>query len=355
MGSAAPKREQTFMQKTVLALLALIIGGLSGATATIAAEGNTADLVNRRVLRVCADPANMPFSNKDAQGFENKIAEIVADELKLKIEYRYLPQSLGFVRQTLAAKRCDLIVGTVQGEELVLNTNHYYRSTYALIYKPGTGLDGVTTLSDPKMKGKRVGIQIGAPSGDLVARAGLMGSARPYRLIVDRRFESPAEEMMADIRKGEIDAAVLWGPMAGYYATRGGDTLLVVPLIKDKDTRTEFRITMGVRQTDHAWKRQLNQIISKRQPDIDKVLLEYGVPLIDEQDKAITAPRTVIVPPPPEKDEPAAAPKRGVSQGFTDGAPPMGMEPGPQAPTASDAAPPAAAAPAPAPPAGAAP
>lgn len=339
------------MHKSITLLMGLVAVGLSGIGAAQAAEGNLADLVNRKVLRVCADPANMPFSNNKEEGFENKIAKVLADELKLKLEYRYLPQSLGFVRQTLAAKRCDLIVGTVQGEELVLNTNHYYRSTYALVFKPGTGLDGVTTLTDPKMKGKKVGIQIGAPSGDLVARAGLMDFARPYRLIVDRRFESPAEEMMSDIRKGEIDAAVIWGPMAGYYATRGGDKLTLVPLLKDKNARTEFRITMGVRQSDHAWKRQLNQLISKLQPKLDAVLLEYGVPLIDEQDKLITAPRTTIVPPPPEKDEPPAGARSGtISQGFTDGAPPMPME-RPAAPASPAGAVPAA--PAPQPPAAA--
>lgn len=335
------------MKKFVAALTALFVGGLVG-TSVQAAEGNLSDLVNRRVLRVCADPANMPFTDKDGRGFENKIAEIVADELKLRIEYRYLPQSFGFVRQTLAAKRCDLVIGTVQGEELVLNTNHYYRSTYALVFKPGSGLDGVTTLRDPKMQGKKVGIQVGAPSGDLVARAGLMGSARPYRLVVDRRFESPAEEMMADIRKGEIDAAVLWGPMAGYYASRGGDALTVVPLIKDKDARTEFRITMGVRQSDHAWKRQLNQIIAKRQPDIDKVLLEFGVPMIDEQDRPITSPRAATAPP-PEKDEPTAPAQEGMRRGYTDGAPPMGMMPGPGQ-GAAVTPPPGAVPPTPAPP-----
>lgn len=296
------------MQKSITALMALVAGILSGIGTAQAADGNYADLVNRKVLRVCSDPANMPFSNNKGEGFENKIAEIIADELKLKTEYRYLPSSAGFVRQTLAAKRCDIIIGTVQGEDLVLNTNHYYRSTYVLVFKPGTGLDGVVTLNDPKMQGKKVGIQIGAPSGDLVARAGLMAQARGYRLFVDRRYESPAEEMIADVRKGEIDAAVIWGPMAGYYATRGGDKMTVVPLIKDKNTRTEFRITMGVRQTDGAWKRQLNQVISKRQPDIDKVLLEYGVPMLDEQDRIITEARTAIVPPPPEKDDPAPKP-----------------------------------------------
>ncbi len=285
------------MQKTITALMALVAASWSGIGTALAAEGNLADLVNRRVLRVCSDPANMPFSNLKEEGFENKIAEIIGDELGLPVDYRFLPQSRGFVRNTLVAKRCDLIVGTVQGEELVLNTNHYYRSTYALVFKPGTGMDGVKSLSDPKMKGKSVGIQIGAPSGDLVARAGLMDKARPYRLFVDRRYESPAEEMMEGIRKGEIDAAVLWGPLAGYYAKRGGEELTVVPLIKDQTARTTFRITMGVRQSDAIWKRKLNDVIAKRQGDIDQVLLDYNVPILDEQDNQITKARMDYVPP----------------------------------------------------------
>ena len=119
-----------------------------------------------------------------------------------------------------------------------------------------------------------------------------MGKAKPYRLMVDRRYDSPAEEMIKDIRSGDIDAGVLWGPIAGYFADKGGEKLTVVPLVKDTEGgRMEFRVTMGVRQGDDLWKRQLNDIIRKRQADIDRVLLSYGVPLLDEDNKPITEPR----------------------------------------------------------------
>jgi quinoprotein dehydrogenase-associated probable ABC transporter substrate-binding protein len=255
-------------------------------------EGHRSDLVNRQVLRVCADPANMPFSNQKAEGFENKIADILGEELGVKVEYTWFPQAVGFTRNTLLAKRCDLIIGTGQGDDLVLNTNHVYRSAYALVYPPGKGLDGVDSLFDPRLKDKRIGVMISTPPADLVTKAGLMGKAKPYRLMVDRRFDSPAEDMVKDIRSGEIDAGVLWGPMAGYYASRGGEKLTVVPLVKDdKSGRMEFRITMGVRQGDDLWKRQLNDVLRKRRADIDRVLLEYGVPLLDEDNKLVTEPR----------------------------------------------------------------
>lgn len=262
-----------------------------GISSAHAVEGHRSDLVNRKVLRVCADPANMPFSNTKHEGFENKIAEIIADELGVPVEYTWFPQAMGFVRSTLLAKRCDVIIGTGQGDSEVLNTNHLYRSAYALVYRPDNGLDGVDSVRDPRLKGKRMGVVISTPASTLVAKAGLMGNAKPYRLMVDRRYDSPAEEMTKDIREGEVDAGVLWGPIAGYFANKGGDELVVVPLVKDaKDGRTGFRITMGVRQSDHEWKRQLNDVIRKRQADIDRVLLEYGVPLIDEDNKPITEP-----------------------------------------------------------------
>jgi len=274
------------------ALLALL-AATAAAPAAIAADGHRIDLVNRKTLRVCADPANMPFSNDKGEGFEQRIAEIVADELKVPVEYTYFPQAVGFVRRTLFAKACDVIMGFAQGDELVLNTNAYYKSVYALLYKPGTGLDGVESLSDPRLKDKRIGIQGGLPPADIMAKEGLMGKARPYRMMVDRRYDSPAEEMISDIRKGEIDAGVLWGPIAGFFASKGGDALTVVPLLKEskESTRMSYRITFGVRQGEDDWKRQLNQIIRKRQGDFDAVLLKYGVPLVDEQDQLITAAR----------------------------------------------------------------
>jgi quinoprotein dehydrogenase-associated probable ABC transporter substrate-binding protein len=260
----------------------------------LAAEGHKSDLVNRKILRVCADPANLPFSNNEKEGFENKIADIVGDELGVPVEYTWFPQAVGFTRNTLLAKRCDVIIGTGQGDDLVLNTNALYRSAYALVYKPGGDLDGVKSIFDPRLKDKHIGVVQGTPSGNLVAAAGLMPYARPYRMMVDRRYDNPSADMIKDIRSGEIDAGVLWGPIAGYYAGRDGEKLTVVPLIDDasKAGRTDFRITMGVRQGDDLWKRQLNDVIRKRQADIDKVLLEYGVPMIDEDNNPITTPRS---------------------------------------------------------------
>ena len=145
-----------------------------------------------------------------------------------------------------------------------------------------------------KLKDKKVGIQAGAPAGDYVAKAGLMPKAKPYLFIVDTRYENPMEEMIKDLRAGEIDVAILWGPYAGYYANKGeGDKLTIVPMLENVPglPKLEYRITMGVRANEANWKRQINEVIAKRQGDIDAVLLEYGVPLIDEENKLITAAR----------------------------------------------------------------
>ena len=271
----------------------LVLIGIFGAVAARAADTNMADAVNRKVLRVCSTPENLPYANEKGEGYENKIAEIIADELKVPIEYTWFPQGLGFVRKTLAVKRCDLVIGTAQADEFTLNTNHYYRTTYALVYRAGLGLDGVSSVFDARLKDKRIGIQAGVPAADQVAKAGLMATAKPYRLIVDTRYDNPMEEMVKDIRSGEVDVGILWGPYAGYYASRGGEKLTVVPILEEVPgtPKLEYRITMGVRMGETGWKRRINEIIAKRQGDIDGVLLEYGVPLIDEDNKLITAAR----------------------------------------------------------------
>jgi quinoprotein dehydrogenase-associated probable ABC transporter substrate-binding protein len=273
------------------ALLGLLAAVLPAQPAP-AAEGHRSDLVNRLSLRVCADPANMPFSNDKGEGFENKIAEIVAAELKVPLEYVWFPQAMGFIRQTLFAKRCDVVMGYAQGDELVLNTNAYYRSVYTLVYRKGAGLDGVDQLADPRLKDKRIGLIAGTPPTELLLRLGHMARAKPYPLMVDRRYESPAERMVADIRSGEVDAGVLWGPIAGYFAANDAEPLAVVPLLKETTgPRLAYRITFGVRQGEDDWKRELNALIARLQGKLDAVLLQYGVPLLDEQDKPITAPR----------------------------------------------------------------
>jgi quinoprotein dehydrogenase-associated probable ABC transporter substrate-binding protein len=270
------------------AVAALIALGPSQA----AGEGSSIDLVDRLSLRVCADPANLPFSNEKGEGFENRIAAIVAAELKVPVEYTFFPQATGFIRNTLFAKRCDVVMGYAQGDELVLNTNAYYRSVYTLVYRKGHGLDGVDALSDPRLKEKRLGVVAGTPPASTMALLGLIVRAKPYPLMVDRRYEAPAERMIADIRSGEIDAGVLWGPIAGYLAGKDGEKLTVVPLVKETlGPRMAYRITFGVRQGEDDWKRRLNALIAKLQGKLDAVLLEYGVPLLDEQDHPITAPR----------------------------------------------------------------
>ncbi|HET6388007.1 substrate-binding domain-containing protein [Hyphomicrobium sp.] len=276
-----------------------------------AAETPKADLVNRQQLRVCADPADLPFSNQKEEGFENKIANIIGDELKLPVTYTWFPKATGFVRMTLGAKRCDLVIGWGQGDDQVLNTNAIYRSTTALVYKKGTGLDGVDTLADPRLQGKRFGVQQGSAGGTLAARYGLMSNVHGYPMMVDRRFDNPAKTMIEDIRKGDVDAGVLWGPIAAYWAARDGEPLVVVPLVKETGAeRIAFRITMGVRNGDDAWKRKLNEVIRKRQGDIDKVLLDYGVPLLVDDDTStemITKPRTSAAAEPAPGGDAAAA------------------------------------------------
>jgi quinoprotein dehydrogenase-associated probable ABC transporter substrate-binding protein len=282
---------RTASGRSAAALLAVPLS-LGLATLACAAEGQRIDLVSRTALRVCADPANMPFSNDRGEGFENKIAELVAAELKVPIEYTWFPQATGFIRQTLFAKRCDVVIGYAQGDELVLNSNHYYRSTYALVYRSNAGLDGVESLADPRLKGRRIGVVAGTPPASIMAQLGLIANAKPYPLMVDRRHDSPGERMIDDIRSGDIDAGVLWGPIAGYFAAKGGEKLLVVPLLKEAGgARMAYRITFGVRNLEDDWKRQLNVLIAKRQGDIDSVLLQFGVPLLDEQSNLITQPR----------------------------------------------------------------
>jgi quinoprotein dehydrogenase-associated probable ABC transporter substrate-binding protein len=285
------RRPASVTSRNIIDLLVALLA-IGAVASDRAAYGQRVDLVDRTALRICSDPANLPFSNDKGEGFENKIAEIVAADLKLPVEYTWFPQATGFIRQTLFAKRCDLVMGYAQGDDLVLNTNHYYRSTYALVLRKGTGLDGVDSLEDPRLRGKRIGVIAGTPPTTAMAKLGLIERAKPYPLMVDRRYESPAERMIEDIQSSDIDAGVLWGPIAGYFAPKASGELRVVPLLKDAaGQRMAYRITFGVRPLDDEWKRQLNGLIAKRQGDIDAVLLQFGVPLLDEQSNLITAPR----------------------------------------------------------------
>ena len=287
MTSAPPKRRLTI---AILAVLALLTGH-DAARAQIKETGDLSiELVDPKVLRVCADPHNLPFSNDKGEGFENKLAELFAEKLGKKLDYTYFPQATGFVRMTLGSHRCDVIMGFPQGDDLVQGTNPYYRTAYALVAKQGSGLEDVATLEDERLKGKHIGIVAGTPPATNMAVNGLMANAKPYPLMVDTRLDSSAEAMIADLASGQIEAAILWGPMAGFYAKKANPPLHVTPLVQEKSgPRLAFRIGMGVRGADQNWKRQLNRMIQENQPAINKILLDFGVPLLDENDRPLGA------------------------------------------------------------------
>jgi quinoprotein dehydrogenase-associated probable ABC transporter substrate-binding protein len=251
--------------------------------------GLSIELVDPKVFRVCGDPRNMPFSNEAGEGFENKLAELFAGKLGKSIGYTWYPGSPGFVRNTLNAYKCDVVMGMPQGDDIAQGTNPYYRTAYALVFKAGNGLDGTSGLDDARLRGKHIGIVAGTPPSNIMALNGLMAGAKPYPLVVDTRFDSSAGAMMQDLAKDEIDAGVLWGPLAGYYAKQASSPVTVVPLTHEQaGTRLTFRIGMGVRYSDQEWKRSLNRLIQESQPDINKLLLSFGVPLLDDQDKPIS-------------------------------------------------------------------
>ncbi len=250
------------------------------------ALSQNSNLVSQSRFRVCADPANMPFSNKAGEGFENRIAELLASKLDRPLEYTWFPQALGFVRRTLGANQCDVIIGFAQGHDLVLNSNHYYTSAYVIVTEPDSPLADVDRISDPALQGKRIGVMAGAPPATHMARHGLIGKARGYKLMVDRRVESTAEQAIADLKSGETDAAILWGPIGGYFAKQSG--LKVTPLLKEEGApRLFYRITLGGRQGELSWKRELNKLIRRNQGEIDAILVEFGVPLVDDQGTAL--------------------------------------------------------------------
>jgi quinoprotein dehydrogenase-associated probable ABC transporter substrate-binding protein len=276
----------------MIAIAATLAGGVMARAQTQTTDGPdlSIELVDPKVLRICADPRNLPFSNEKGEGFENKLGELFAEKLQKKLDYMYFPQATGFVRMTLGAHRCDVIMGFPQGDDLVQGTNPYYRTAYALVAKQGSGLEDVATLGDARLKGKHIGIVAGTPPATNMAANGLMANAKPYRLMVDTRLDSTTHDMIDDLVAGKIDAAVLWGPIAGFYARQASPPLHVMPLVKETTgPRLVFRIGMGVRAADQSWKRQLNRLIQENQPAINRILLDFGVPLLDENDRPIGA------------------------------------------------------------------
>lgn len=263
------------------------MGPDAGATGSDNAGG--IELIDPKVLRVCADPNNLPFSNEKGEGFENKIAQLLATKLHKELAYAFYPGATGFVRNTLNAHLCDVILGMPQGNDLVQPTNPYYRTTYAIVTRAGSDLDGIRNLEDPRLKEKkgRIGLVANTPPGNVLAKNGMIGLVKPYSLMVDTRVESSSAAMIHDLESGQIDAALLWGPIAGYYAKKSSAKLNVAPIPETPGARMAFRIAFGVRHSDQNWKRELNTLLSQNKSEIDAILADYGVPLLDEAGQPI--------------------------------------------------------------------
>jgi mxaJ protein len=275
----------------------LLAAGLALALAGPARAQNLPDLVTPDVLRVCADPGNMPASERQGDGFENRIAAIIADELKVPLRYYWLTQGPGFVRNTLGTGLCDVIIGSAFGSELVQHTNPYYRSAYVLVSRRGT-FDGLTGLDDPRLKGKAIGVIVGTPPVERMGAVGLVPTMKPYppyQFDPAREHQTVSAEIVADVAAGKLDAAVLWGPAAGWLAKEAGKEhgkqaggLAVVPLLREPDRPPlAYRIAMGVRHGENEWKRVLNTALRKRRAEIEAVLRDYAVPLLDEEENRL--------------------------------------------------------------------
>ncbi len=241
-----------------------------------------------RELRVCADPNNLPFSNERGEGFENKIAELIANELGAKLSYTWWAQRRGFVRNTLNANLCDLVTGTTNGMEMLRTTRPYYRSGYAFV----TRADGpdVSSLDDPLLHKLKIGIQLvgqdGAnpPPAEALAKRGIVNNVRGFLVYGDYRDANPAASIMDAVAEGDIDVAIVWGPLAGYFARRERVPLrvrLVTPEIDGPRLYMSFDINMGVRRDDTALRDEINGALIRLKPQIDAILAGFGVPRAD--------------------------------------------------------------------------
>ncbi|MEW8524599.1 MAG: substrate-binding domain-containing protein [Candidatus Thiodiazotropha endolucinida] len=242
---------------------------------------------NKEYLTVCGDPNHMPFSNKKLEGFENRIAKLIADDLNRTLRYHWWPQTIGFVRNTLRTRLCDLVMGVTSVNELLQNTNPYYRSVYTLVYRKDSGLT-LRTLDAAKLTDLKIGVVAGTPPATLLSKYGLLEQVRPYQRTVDTRLFSPATRAVEDVADGNIDVAVIWGPIAGYVASRQETPLSVIPLPAKVDSvPLAFNVSMGIRHRESNWKHQLNLELEKLSADIEKILLEYNIPLLDRDDRLI--------------------------------------------------------------------
>ena len=230
-------------------------------------------------FKVCADPDNMPYSNSKQEGFEDKIAAVLAQELGKKLSFQYAYYRQGFLRNTLNANRCDYVMSTTSDNDSMRTSVPYYRSGFVFVYRKSSGYN-ITDWDAPDLRKGIIGIVGQSPPTRPLADHNLMENARPYRLQRDLNF--PPSQLIDDLVKGDIDVAIVWGPIAGYFAKQAAIPLVVVPIpeYEDKNVKGKenWNISIGVRNKDKARAEELNKAIENRQADIDKILDQYGVP-----------------------------------------------------------------------------
>jgi quinoprotein dehydrogenase-associated probable ABC transporter substrate-binding protein len=248
----------------------------------------------RKALRVCQDPNNLPFSNTRGEGIENRIAEVFGKALGLPVTYYSFPQRLAFIRNTLRYKLpgqdypCDIVMGVPVGYDQVSVTKPYYRSTYALVFAQGKGLDQVRSAADflaldrAQLAKLRIGVYDRSPASEWLHKHGLVDSGVPYQIMNADPNQYPGEIIEKDLAGGKLDAAIVWGPIAGYFAKRvQTPKLSVVPLSSEPGVRFDYQMAMGVRYGEREWKQQVESLIDSQQTAIGAILREYGVPLLD--------------------------------------------------------------------------
>jgi mxaJ protein len=245
-------------------------------------------------FRVCADPNNLPFSNEAREGFENRLAEFVADELHMTVEYTWWAQRRGFVRNTLGAGTCDAVMGVPAGFDPTLQTRPYYRSSYVFVTQATRHLD-VRSFDDDALRQLRVGVHTAGddygtlPPGHALARRGIIQNVVGYSLYGDYATPNPPARLVEAVATGEVDVAVVWGPFGGYFAQTQPRPLAVTPVMPEQDdpaTPFAFDIAIGVRRGNNELRDRLNTVLERRREDIDRLLASYHVPRIEPAARA---------------------------------------------------------------------
>jgi quinoprotein dehydrogenase-associated probable ABC transporter substrate-binding protein len=240
-------------------------------------------------LRVCADPNNLPFSNEAGEGFENRLAELLAHYLGRRLEYTWWPQRRGFIRNTLDARACDAVMGVPANYELTLTTRPYYTSTYVFVTREGERR--ITSLDEPALRRLRIGLHLigddyaSVPPAQALANRGIVANIRGYSIFGDYATPNPPERLIAAVASGDIDVAIAWGPLAGYFARRESRPLAVTPLPSERDgspLRFTFDISVGVRRGDRDLGDRIDHVLQDQRDAVRRLLREFGVPLVGE-------------------------------------------------------------------------